>query len=373
MTGLLASHPSLTLGLLVPATSLVVSLVYLRIKYAPIIGQKFEESPLFLPLRVTAEEQGESVTFTARDGIALAGSYFRARTPTRAGVLVYCHEFLSDRWSYLPYIDHMRDLGFDVFTFDFRNHGASGVEPGYQPMHWASDREVGDLRAALAYLRSRPDRDPAGFGLFGVSRGGTTALLVTPAEPDVWGIVTDGAFPTIGTMMAYIDRWAELYIPNPIMRNGIPRWLYRILARSGRRRSERGRGCRYPDLEKAVARLAPRPWLAIHGQRDTYISPEIVEELIAHGDGPRELWLVPDAKHNRCREREPEAYAGRLLDFVDRYAPRRPITESSRPEFMPAKKREPSPSIEALPEAEESDAFESEIQPPKIKVATPVR
>ena len=43
-------------------------------------------------------------------------------------------------------------------------------------MHWASDREVRDLRAALAYLRTRPDRDPAGFGLFGVSRGGTTAL-----------------------------------------------------------------------------------------------------------------------------------------------------------------------------------------------------
>ena len=37
--------------------------------------------------------------------------------------------------------------------------------------------------AALAYLRSRPDHDPAGFGLFGVSRGGGTALVVAAAEP----------------------------------------------------------------------------------------------------------------------------------------------------------------------------------------------
>jgi uncharacterized protein len=129
-------------------------------------------------------------------------------------------------------------------------------------------------------------------------------------------------------MLAYILRWAELYIPNPVLRRTIPVWLYRVLARAGRRRSERLRGCRFPDVEKAVGRLAPRPWLMIHGQRDTYISPEVVRELFERGDGPKELWLVPDAKHNRCREREPEAYAGHLLDFVDRYAPRRPITDA---------------------------------------------
>lgn len=373
MTGLLASHPSLTIGLLAPSTILVAVVAYLRIKYAPIIRQKFEEPPMFLPLRVSPLERGEPVAFAAADGLPLAGSYFRARTAGRAGVMVYCHEFLSDRWSYRPYIDHLRDLGFDVFTFDFRNHGESGSEPGYDPMHWASDREVRDLRAALAYLRTRSDRDPAGYGLFGVSRGGTTALLVTPEEPDVWGVVTDGAFPTIGTMMAYILRWAELYIRTQVIRDAIPRWLYRILARSGRRRSERGRGCRFPDLEKAVGRLAPRPWLAIHGDRDTYISPEIVAELFEHGDGPRELWLVPEAKHNRCREREPEAYAGRLLDFVDRYAPRRPITES--PRLEPGPLARPIVSAEAL-RAGLPDGFLGEAEIPGVsadKAATPTR
>lgn len=377
MIGLLASYPSFTLGLLVPAAVAVAIIVYLRIKYAPIIMHKFEDSPMFLPLRVEPAERGESVAFPTADGLTLAGSYFRARTDGRAGVMVYCHEFLSDRWSYRPYIDHLRDLGFDVFTFDFRNHGESGSEAGYEPMHWASDREVRDLRAALAYLRTRPDRDPAGYGLFGVSRGGTTALIVTPDERDVWGVITDGAFPTIGTMMAYILRWAELYLRNPLVRKAIPRWLYRILARSGRRRSERRRGCRFPDLEKAVARLAPRPWLAIHGQRDTYIPPEIVEECFERGDGPKEMWLVPDAKHNRCREREPEAYAGRLLDFVDRYAPRRPITES--PQAEPEPELEPSVGSMAAAEAAPMGLgeFDGEIEASREvsagEVATPVR
>ena len=38
-------------------------------------------------------------------------------------MIVYCHEYSSDRWSFHPYVDHLRDLGFDLFTFDFRNHG----------------------------------------------------------------------------------------------------------------------------------------------------------------------------------------------------------------------------------------------------------
>jgi pimeloyl-ACP methyl ester carboxylesterase len=324
--GLVSSHPILALAVILPAVLGIGVLIYLIIKFAPIIGQKFVEPPLFLPLRVVPLECGESVEFRTEDGQKLSGSYLRARTRERAGVLLYCHEFLSDRWSFRPYLDPLRDLGFDIFTFDFRNHGESASEPGYTPMHWASDREVRDLRAALNYLRSRPDRDSAGFGLFGVSRGGTTALLVMPEERDIWGVITDGAFPTTGTMMAYIYRWAELYVRSRFVRTLIPRWVYKVLASSGRRKTERRLNCRFPDVERAVGRLAPRPWLMIHGERDTYISPVIAEGLFRCASGPKELWLVPDAKHNRCRDREPEAYAARILDLVDRFAPRRPVT-----------------------------------------------
>jgi pimeloyl-ACP methyl ester carboxylesterase len=315
----------LVLGALVPAILAIVLLVRLIVKYAPIIGRMFEEQPFFLPLRVTPEEFGEPVAFLTEDGLRLSGSYFGRRTEQRAGVFVYCHEYLSDQWSFRPYIDPLRDLGFDLFTFDFRSHGASATEPGYTPMYWASDREVRDLRAALEYLRSRPDRDPAGYGLFGVSRGGTTALLAAAAERDVWGVITDGAFPTKGMMVSYSVRWTELFVKSPVLRRLMPRWLYVFLASFGRRRAERRRNCRFPDVEKAVARLAPRPWLMIHGQRDAYVSPEVARGLFRFGNGPKELWLVPDAKHNRCRESKPEAYAARLLDFIDRFAPRRPI------------------------------------------------
>ena len=46
----------------------------------------------------------------------------------------------------------------------------------------------------------------------------------------------------------------------------------------------------------------------IHGDKDAYIGPEIARRLFAEAGEPKESWIVPGAKHNRCREVEPEAY-----------------------------------------------------------------
>jgi uncharacterized protein len=89
-------------------------LTYVVVKYSPIVGRIFEEKPMFLPLRVTPVEGGEDVRFRTKDGLSLAGTYLKARTPYRSGVVVFCHEYLSDRWSFQPYADHLRDQGFDL-------------------------------------------------------------------------------------------------------------------------------------------------------------------------------------------------------------------------------------------------------------------
>lgn len=312
-------------ALAVPVLVVLVFLVYAAIRYGPVIGRIFEVRPMFLPLRVTPEDQGETVSFTTEDGLTLEGSYLARRNEDRVGVLVFCHEYLSDRWSYSPYLDHLRDAGYDVFSFDFRNHGNSATAAGYSPLQWATDYEVRDLRAALAYLRTRADHDPAGFGLFGVSRGGSTALVVTAEEGDVWGVATDGAFPTRGTMTAYILRWAEIYVRSQWFLSLMPRWVFDFLGWVSLRRSERRLNCRFPSIEAAVTRISPRPWLMVHGERDAYIGPDIARALFDEGGEPKEFWLVTDAKHNRCRECEPEAYAARMTGFFDGSAPRRPV------------------------------------------------
>lgn len=308
--------------LLIPILLFLACIGYLTFRYVPIVSRIFEEKPLFHPLRLDPPSDGEDVVFPSMDGTRLHGTYLHARTQRRKGVIVFCHEFLSDRWSFQPYINHLRDEGFDLFTLDFCHHGESDDQDGYEPLQWVTRHEVRDLRAALAYLWSRADRDEAGFGLFGVSRGGSTALCVAANDSRIWGVVTDGAFPTHGTMMAYIRKWSEIYIHSESIFKLLPSFVFHYLAWAGRVRSQTRLGCRYPHVEHAVRRLAPRPWLAIHGERDVYIGPEIARSMFEQAGEPKALWLVPGAKHNQSRLVDPEGYAARISQFYHDHSPR---------------------------------------------------
>ncbi len=303
-------------------TAITAFLLYIHLRYTAIVGRVFEEKPLFLPLRVTPTTDGEDVRFSTRDGLTLAGVYFKTTAARRLGVIVFSHEYLGDRWSALAYVGHLRALGFDLFSFDYRSHGKSDSEPSYKPLQWVTNHELHDLRGALTYLRSRPDHDPAGVGLFGVSRGGATALCVGGKDPSVWGVATDGAFPTQGTMIAYIMRWATIYVDSRTIWAKMPRCIFEFLGWAARKRSQVRLKCRFPNVERATARLAPRPLFMIHGEKDAYIGPKIAETLFDLAGEPKEMWLVPKAKHNRCREAAGQEYFDRITAFFLKSAPR---------------------------------------------------
>jgi pimeloyl-ACP methyl ester carboxylesterase len=316
-------------------------LVYVLVRYTPIANRIFEEKPVFMPFRGEPDSSGEGVRFRTSDGLTLAGTYYRAHTPERLGQLVFCHEFLGDRSSAPAYCDNLRAIGFDVFCFDFRNHGQSDAGPNYEPLQWATAHEMADLRGALDYVRSRSDADPAGVGLFGVSRGGSVALCVAQTEPSVWAVITDGAFPTRGMVVAYIHRFAQIYVGTyRLWRGPLFRWGFNTLvdfvASDCLWRSQWLRRCRFPDVEKAASGLSPRPWLMIHGADDTYITLPIARAFFARAKPPKEMWVVEGAKHSRCREADPEEYAHQVASFLERYAPRPPKPVPSEPIFEPA-------------------------------------
>jgi fermentation-respiration switch protein FrsA (DUF1100 family) len=324
---LIAAIPSVwvAVALAALAAGLLVGgfLLYIWVKYVPEVASKFLAAPMFQPPITEPDPGGEDLRFPTPDGLELAGTYYRTTAANRLGVVVFCHEFLSDRHSVYQYVGDLRGAGFDLFAFDFRNHGDSEAEAGLKPIHWVTDRELTDLRAALTYLRTRADRDDAGVGLFGVSRGGGAALFVASEDPAAWAVGTDGAFPTRSTMLKYVHRWAEMVVQRWWI-HYMPNWVYRFAAATGRIRASRKLGRKFPRLERAVRRIAPRPWLAIHGEKDSYVPPDVVEELVRHAGAraPVTLWLVPGAKHNRCRESAPEEYRRRVVEFFVQYAPR---------------------------------------------------
>jgi fermentation-respiration switch protein FrsA (DUF1100 family) len=329
------------LPVLIVATWLAGLYVYLCRKYLHLVVRIFQERPLFVVPRGQPVEGAEDVRFPTRDGRTLAGCYLRARSERR-GVVLFGLEFGSNRWACVPYCESLLENGYDVFAFESRGQGDSDPEPGYDPLQWVTDFEVEDTRAALDYLRNRPDADPRGVGFFGISKGGGAGLLAAARDPSVRCCVTDGAFATYTTVVPYMRQWFRIYNRSHHLHGLLPSWYFGLVGLTALRQIERERRCRFPHLERELRRLAPRPLLMIHGGGDTYIKPSMAEALYERAAAPKEFWLVEGAKHNGALALATAGYERRVLDFFDRHLGR---AQEEAGEGSGAAERLPAPHV----------------------------
>lgn len=265
---------------------------------------------------------GEVVAFPAADGHPLEGVLMNHPGDQAArGMIVFAHEFGSDRGSCLRYMAGLLDAGYDVFTFDFRGHGASQPEHGYKPRQWPSDRERDDLRGAIGFvLQLLAERGrPGEVGLFGLSRGGGAALLAAVGMPQVNAIITDGAYSSDTTMEYLMRRFARTFAKIQVVARNHPAFVWRILRWLLFRECRRRFHCDFPSVRKAVSQLGDTPILFIHGGRDSYIPIEQSQDLYDLARGPRELWIVRGARHNQSVVLQPKLYATRLRNFFDKH------------------------------------------------------
>jgi pimeloyl-ACP methyl ester carboxylesterase len=137
-------------------------------------------------------------------------------------------------------------------------------------------------------------------------------------------------------------QWFRIYNQTYLIQGLLPSWYYGIIGLAGLQQTARERNCRFPHLESALPRLAPRPWLMIHGEADNYIRTEMAQALFKCAREPKEFWLVPGAKHNQALHLAGDEYRRRVLDFFERHladgvpAPKVP---RSVPESVPASMR----------------------------------
>jgi pimeloyl-ACP methyl ester carboxylesterase len=288
---------------------------YLCRKWLALIVRIFQERPLFIIPRGQPLASAEDVTFQAWDELRLRGCYLKTKAEERIGVVLFGLEFGSNRWSCLPYCEHLLDNGFDVFAFETRGQGDSDSQPGYEPLQWVTNHEVNDTQAALAYLKARSDADPRGVGFFGISKGAGAGLLAAADNPYIRCCVTDGAFASYTTLVPYMRQWFRIYDDKYALQGLMPSWYYGLVGLKGLRQIEHERHCRFPHLERALPRLAPRPLLMIHGAGDTYIKPDMARRLFERARGPKEYWLVEGAKHNQALQVVGEEYRRRVLEF----------------------------------------------------------
>ena len=308
----------LSLPLLIVAGLVGYVYVYVHLHYLGAVERIFIEKPLFVIPRGDHDAAAEDVRFPTADGMHLQGAYFKTPAAQRKGVIVFGIEFGSDRWSCRSYCDPLLAAGYDVFTYEPRNQGKSDAIDNYEPLQWISRYELADARAAIFYLKSRPDADPKGVGWFGVSKGANAGLAVATKDRTVRCLVTDGAFGLRTVMLPYMRHWMRIYNKNFLVHGLFPGWFYTHFALICVRRVERQRKGRFFHLEPRMGRLR-QPLLMIHGEADTYIKLEMARAIFRLARGPKEFWTVPGARHNQSIALAGPEYARRVVEFFDRH------------------------------------------------------
>jgi fermentation-respiration switch protein FrsA (DUF1100 family) len=274
--------------------------------------------PLSMASNGSAELPGQELEFRSLDGTSLRGTLIRGiQAESGQCTVIFCHEFGTNKNSCLRYCKGILEAGFDVFAFDFRNHGHSSHEPNYTPRQWPTDKEVFDVLGACAFIESLHSKDHC-IGLFGVSRGGGAAIIAAAGTESVKAIITDGVFSTDWTIEDSIDRWAEIFNKLAAFFRRVPQY-FRFYRWMVMRQAQVRLKCRFPSVRKLVNKMVPRPIFFIHGKKDGYIGPDQAVRIYEQAQEPKFIWIVPKAKHNRSIEVVPELYAERTTAFFRRY------------------------------------------------------
>lgn len=275
----------------------------------------FESRPLIGAELYPPLPDVEPLTIPTPDGLKLAGSLFRTSHDVPRGVVLFCHEFDSNRWSASHYCEGLLASGFNVVAIDFRNQGDSDSLPGYSPMHWPTQHEVADVCAAVAFIEQHPELKDLPLGIYGMSRGGSIGLAAAARCPSVVCVAADGAYGCSEMLLHFTNRWGRLYFPEALLRL-LPKWHVEVSLWLIRRASEFRKDHLYASVERALATLRRRPVLMISGERDNYVHPEITMALFARtGQDEAGVWIVPEAKHNMARDVDRVEYDRRLVDF----------------------------------------------------------
>lgn len=238
----------------------------------------------------------ENVRFTTDDGVTLSGWLIPAARETSTAV-VMLHGFSGHRLPELAALVPWLQERHNVLQFDFRGHGesdASAVTMG--------TLERRDVAAAVRFLEGR------GLGpiaLFGVSMGGSTAIVSAPDLP-VAAVVADAPYAEIHHPVA--NRMRSVGYPLAAIGARII-----VAAAALRTRS------RLSDPIRAVSRVAPRPLLVISPREDRLISWRQSARLYEAAGQPKELFVVEGAGHAEAYAMAPEAYRSRVLDFLERH------------------------------------------------------
>ncbi len=234
----------------------------------------------------------EPVTLPGADQSALPGYFLRCGKPAK-GCVIITHGYTDTHIGALKYAKVYLDLGYDCLVYDLRGHGDNPREACTY-----SVRESADLDAIIRFVR---ERTPV-VGLHGESLGAATVAAVMKYRPDAAFAVCDCGFCDI--MPIFENGLKAMHLPAFFVHAAsLVAWLFH--------------GVSFEEMRPLDA-LGPEvlvPMLFIHGEDDTFISPEHSRRMCRAVPGSR-MALIPGAGHAASVLTDFDAYARVVGEFV---------------------------------------------------------
>ena len=235
----------------------------------------------------------QEVTLDTSDGLQLEGWYVPSKN--RAAVIAFPGRKGTQRQTRML-VRH----GYGVLLFDRRGEGDSEGDPN--AFGWDGEN---DLRAALAFLRGRPDVDPNRIGGIGRSVGGELMLQTAAHTDELKAVVSEGA--GIRSVREVLED------------DGIGKWLA-LPFFSATTAGVAVFGNKGPpeNLSDLVAKISPRAVYLIHAKRGQGGEDLSGSTFYESAGEPKFVWET-DSGHVGGAEAQPAEYERRVVGFFDRF------------------------------------------------------
>jgi pimeloyl-ACP methyl ester carboxylesterase len=246
----------------------------------------------------------ERVSFTTKDGLLLKGWWIPAEDPAERRTLLMCHGWGDNKGELLRETEFLHGAGFNLLYFDNRSHGDSEGEVttiGYL--------ETIDFEAAIRFLREHKPEHFQRLGVFGFSMGAAVSSMAVPEYREIKAVVLESPFTSYrGVVRQWA--WNRFRVPYfPLV------WLTLIFLRLRVGTNE------VDDYSpnRFIGGVSPRPILMIGGGADPLMPEWNVRELFGAAQEPKQLWIIPDADHGKCRQLGGFEYETRVAGFFSRH------------------------------------------------------
>jgi len=233
----------------------------------------------------------EDVSFETSDGLELRGWYI----PSRNGAAIIA---FSGRSGPQKPARFLARHGYGVLLFDRRGESESDGDGNL--FGWGGDK---DIRAGIAYLKTRADVDPGRIGGIGLSVGGELMLQAAAETDELAAVVSDGA----GTR-SFAEEMEEFH--------GVGKWLgLPMLAMKTASVAVFSNTAPPPKLTDLVRRIE-QPLFLIYASDGGAETMNPAYYRLARG--PKTIWGIPEIGHMGGITAHPEEYERRVVGFFDR-------------------------------------------------------